>query len=93
MGREAIDEVGDSVRLMSARAQTLGQLREFLRRLFGKHLPRFGRLQTLRIEEAVAEQIAGGAVQQVIEREFVHLLDRIGPIGVDAKPVHVADDQ
>lgn len=70
----------------------MGKLGEFLCRLLGQHLARLGRLQPFRIEEAIAQEIARGSIQQVIECEFVDLLHRVGPIGVDAEPVHVADD-
>ena len=90
---EPIDEVGNRMGFMAACAQPLGKLGEFLCRLFGQHLARLGWFQSFGIEEAIAQQVAGGTIEQIIQREFVDLLHRIGPVGVDAEPVHVADDQ
>ncbi|MBB3989585.1 hypothetical protein GGR19_000990 [Croceicoccus naphthovorans] len=71
----------------------MGKLGEFLCRLFGQHLARLCWLQPFRIEEAIAQEIAGGAIEQIIQREFVDLLHRVRPVGVDAEAVHVTDDQ
>ena len=78
---------------MATCTQPLSKLREFLCSLFGQHLARLGWLQSFGIEKATAQQVAGGAIQKVIQREFVDLLHRVRPVGVDAEPVHVADDQ
>lgn len=90
---EPVDEMRDRMGIVSTRPQALRQLREFFRRLFGQHLAGLGRLQPLGIEEAGAQHITGRTVEQVVQREFAHLLHRVGPVGVDAEPVHVADDQ
>ena len=39
------------------------------------------------------ELVPRGRVRQVLQREFVRLADAVGPVGADAEPRHVGDDQ
>ena len=91
----AVDEVRHLLRVVAALAQVLRQLDELLRHLLGQRLARLAGLELLDLGlgERLLEDLAPARVGQLRQRERVHLLDRVGPVGVQLDPLHVGDDQ
>ena len=73
--------------------QGLRDGREGLRRLLGERLPGLARSQPLGVRKRPLESIARRGVRQVVQAEFVGLADAVRPVGADAEPQHVGDDQ
>ena len=78
---------------MAALAQRLGKLREGHRRALGQRLPTLAGTQPLRVRHRPLEPVACRAVRKIIERELVRLANAVRPVGADAEPHHVRDDQ
>ena len=49
--------------------------------------------RSLGIGHRPLELVADGGVEEIVERELVGLADAVGPVGADAEPGHVGDDQ
>jgi hypothetical protein len=81
------------VGFVPALPQPLGQSGELARSLLGQLLPCPARLKGLGIGERLLQPLAKGAINQVLRGELVHLLHRVGEVGVDADAVHVGHDQ
>ena len=90
---QAVDEVGDGLGIMAAFAQALGEGDEAAGGLLGQRLAGLARPEAFGVGEGGGEQVAFGAVEQVVQREGGDLLDGVGPVGVDHDPVHVGGDQ
>ena len=90
---EPVDEMRDGLGIMAACAKPLRQAGELLRGFFRQRLAGFARLQPFRVTEHPFETLPLLRFMQIIEREFMNLLDRIGPVRMNAKPLHVANDQ
>ena len=90
---EPVDEVRDRVRVLTAFPQRLRDRRERPRRLLGERLPRLARPQPLGVRERPLELVAGRRVRQVVQAELVGPADAVRPVGADAEPLHVGDDQ
>ena len=90
---QPVDEPRHGVRVVAALAQPLGQVGERGRGLRGERLAGLLGPQPFRVAEGPLEQVEGGGVFQVVEREFVDLADAVGPVGVDAEAPHVGDDE
>ncbi|MYF29087.1 MAG: hypothetical protein F4029_05390 [Gammaproteobacteria bacterium] len=73
--------------------QRLREFRERGRRLRGQRLARHVGAQPLGVAHGPLELVARGGLRQVFERELVDPADGVGPVGVDAEPRHVGDDQ
>ena len=56
-------------------------------------LPRLAGPQPLRVRHCPLEPVAGRAVGEIVERELVRYAHAVGPVGADAEPRHVGDDQ
>ena len=90
---QLVDEMRDAVGFVAPFAQPLRQTREFGGGFLGQLLPGLFRLELFRIEEGLLEPVALRAVEQVVEREVVHFLHGVGPVGVDPDQAHVGRDQ
>ena len=90
---EPVDEMRHDPRVVAALSQSLGKRGEGRCGLLGERLPRFAGPQALRVRERPLQLVARGRVRQVVQPELVHPADAVGPVGVDAKPQHVRDDQ
>ena len=90
---QPVDEVGDRVRVVAALLQGERQLGEGRRGALGQRLPAFPGPQPLRVRHRPFEQVAFRGVRQIVQCELVRPADAVGPIGADAEPRHVRDDQ
>ena len=88
---QAVDEVGDGLRRVAALAQAQregGELRRRPRRSARRgSCCGFSRSGSVK---AALEEVALRAVEEVVEREGVGLLDGVGEVGADDDAVHVA---
>ena len=83
----------DRRRVVSALPQRVRDRREGLRRLLSERLAGLTRPQPLGVRERPLEQIARRRVGEVVQAEFVSPADAVRPVGADAEPHHVRDDQ
>ena len=83
----------DRLRVVAALAQRLRDRREGCRHALGERLPRLARPQPLRVRERPLERFACRGIGQVVQAELVGLADAVRPVGADAEPQHVGDDQ
>jgi hypothetical protein len=90
---EAVDEMRNGFRVVPAFPESLREGGEAARRLLGQPLARLARAQPFGVEEGRGEEIACRAVCQVLDVEGMHLLDGVGPVGVDPEPRHVRHGQ
>ena len=90
---QPVDEMGHRAPVMAPLAQPVGEVGEGRGRLFGQHLPRLGGLEPVGVGERSLENVPRRRVFQIVKREFVDLLDGVGPVGVDPEAVHVRDYQ
>ena len=90
---DAVEEMRDLVRRVALHPQPFGDGGEVLGDVLGDLLAGLLRLQPLGMAEDVAQQLARAGVRDVVEREVVLLLNRVGPVGVDAEALGVGDDQ
>ncbi|MCE2739583.1 MAG: hypothetical protein LW703_14765 [Rhodobacter sp.] len=81
------------LRVVSPLAQPLRYGNEFIRRFLRQHRPRLLRTQRIGVHKAVAQQIAGMRVIQVVQPDGVNFLDCVRPVGADKDTVHVRHDQ
>ena len=73
--------------------QGLGQVCESRCGLLGKGLSGNARTQTLGIRHCPLELLPNLGAGQVLQLELVGFADTVGPVGADAEPNHVRDDQ
>ena len=59
----------------------------------GECLPGLPRTQALGIRERPLEFVADRGIGEVVDGELVGFADAVGPVGADAEPPHVGDDQ
>nr|WP_240790283.1 hypothetical protein [Rhodobacter sp. SY28-1] len=85
--------MGDGLRIMAAGAQPLGDLGKAIGSFLGQDLAGLLGLEAFGVDEAGLEKVALGPVKQVFQGDLVHLLDGVGPVGVDADAVHVGHNQ
>ena len=71
----------------------MGQVGKGSRGTLGELLAGLAGPQPLGVRERPLELVTGRRVHQVVDRELVSLADAVGPVGADAKPRHVGDDQ
>ena len=90
---QPVDEMRHQMRRMAAIAQPLRQRGELAGGFLGQGLPGFRRLEDVGIGEGGAQFLALASVDQVFKVEIMHLLHRVGPVGVDADAVHVGHDE
>ena len=90
---QTVDEMRHRLGLVAARPQALGEGREGRRRALRHRLARLARAKTLRVRHRPFELVAGGGVDEIVERELVRHAHAVGPVGADAEPRHVRDDQ
>ena len=90
---EPVDEVRDRLRIVAALPQRLRDHGEGRRRALGKRLPGFVRPKLIGIRERPLEHVARRRVGEVVQAEFIGLADTVRPVGADAEPHHVRDDQ
>jgi len=90
---QAVDEVRHRLRLVAALAQRLCQHRERRRRALGQRLPALARPEPLRVGHRPLELVAGGGVGEIVQPELVGQAYGVRPIGADAEPRHVRDDE
>ena len=90
---QAVDEVRDRLRRVAALAQRLRKPRERRRRALGQRLPALARPEPLGVGHRPFELVSGGGVGEIVEPELVGQADGVGPVGADAEPRHVRDDQ
>ena len=79
--------------VVAAGAQALGEVGEPRGGLGGQGVARLRRAEAVGLGEGGAEQVAPGAVEQVVEGEGVGLLHRVGEVGVDHDAVDVTGDE
>ena len=80
-------------RRVTAPPQRLRQSRKRRRSPLGQSLPALARTQTLRVRHRPCELVAARRVRQVLQRKLVRLAHAVGPVGAEAEPRHVGDDQ
>ena len=90
---ETVDEVRHRLRVVAALPQRLRQLREGRRRPFGEPLPALAGPEPLRVRHRPLELVSIGRVRELVEPELVRQADAVGPVGADAEPRHVRDDE
>ena len=90
---QTVDEVRYRLRIVTPIPQALCKLRKGCRRPLRHRLPRLARTQPLRIRHRPFEPIAHRAVGEIVKRELVGHAHAVGPVGADAEPRHVRDDQ
>ena len=90
---EPVDEVRDHGRIVATRPQRLGDGREGRRRPLGKGAPGLARPQPLGIRKGPLQPVTDRAVGEVVEVEFIGSTDAVRPVGADAEPPQVGDDQ
>ena len=78
---------------VSACAKPLRETGELLGGFFREHLAGLAGLQPLRITEDPFEALPLIRLVQIIKRKLVSVLDRVGPVRMNTKPVHVANDE
>ena len=82
---EAVDEMGDLLRVVAAAPQGLRQRGESGGGALGQGLAALARTQPLRIGHGPLELVAYGGVGQIFKCELVPYADAVGPVGVDAE--------
>ena len=90
---DAVEEVRDLLRRVALHAQPLGDGGEVLGDILGDLLAGLLRLQALGMPEDVAQKLARAGMRQVFDRKLVPLLNRVGPVGIDAETLGVGDDE
>ena len=90
---EAVDEMGDLLRVVAAGPQGLRQRGEGGSGALGQGLAALTGTQPLRIRHGPLEFVTHGGVGQIFKRELVNDADAVGPVGVNAEARHVGDDQ
>ena len=90
---EPVDEVRDHGRIVTTRPQRLGDGREGRRRPLGEGAPGLARPQPLGIRKGPLQSVTDRAVGEVVEVEFIGSTDAVRPVGADAEPPQVGDDQ
>ena len=79
--------------IVAALAQGLRQRSEGRGGALGESLTGLPRAQALGVGERPLELVAHGGIGEIVDVEIVDLADAVGPVGADAKPTHVGDDQ
>ena len=90
---QTVDELRHRLRIVAPVPQTLREFRERRRRTLRHRLPRLARSQPLRVRHRPLELVAGHAVGEIVECELVRHAHAVRPVGADAEPRHVRDDQ
>ena len=90
---EAVDEMGDILRVVAARPQCLRQRRKGGGSALGEGLTTLARAQPLWVGHGPLEFVAHGGVGQIIQCELVNHADTVRPVGVNAEARHVGDYQ
>ena len=90
---EAVDEMGDLLRVVAAGPQGLRQRGEGGSGALGQGLAALTGTQPFRIRHGPLEFVTHGCVGQIFKRELVNDADAVGPVGVNAEARHVGDDQ
>ena len=90
---DAVEEMRDLLRRVARHAQPLGDGGEILGGVLGDLLAGLGGLQPLGMAEDVVQQARASRCARGLRAKVVLLLNRVGPVGVDAKPLGVGDDQ
>ena len=81
------------LRRMAALSQRLRQRREGRRCALGECLPALAGAQTLGIGHGPLQLVPRRCVRQILQCELVRRAHAVGPVGADAEPRHVGDDQ
>ena len=90
---QAVDEVGDRLRVMPSVSQRLSDRGERRRHALGERLAGLPWPQTLRVGERPLQPVAGRRIGQVIELELVRPADTVRPVGADpCSPPRGSDD-
>ena len=90
---QPVDEVRDPLRVVAALSQCLGHRRQGSGGALRERLPGLARPQPLGVGERALEPIARRRVGEVVKAELIGLADAVRPVGADAEPQHVGDDQ
>ena len=90
---QAVDEMGDLLRVVAAGPQGLREGGEGGGGALGQGLAALARTQPLQVGHGPLEFVAHGGVGQIFKCELVPYADAVGPVGVDAETRHVGDDQ
>ena len=81
------------LRVVAAPPQGVRQCGEGGRRPLGERLPGFSRPQPFGVGHRPFELVTDRGIREIVQREFGGGADAVGPVGVDAEPRHVRDDQ
>ena len=90
---EPVDEVRHRLGAVAAFAQRPGEPGEGRRRALGQRLPALARAQPLGVRHRPLELVPPRRVGEVVERELVGLAHAVRPVGADAEPHQVRDDE
>ncbi len=90
---EPVNEVCDHGRIVATRPQRLCDRRERRRRPLGEGAPGLAGPQPLGIRKSPLQPVTDRAVGEVVEVEFIGSTDAVRPVGADAEPPQVGDDQ
>ena len=90
---QAVDEVRDRLRIVTALSQRLGDGRERRRHALGERLPGLSWPQTFGVGERPLQPVPRRRIGQIVELELVRPADAVRPVGADPEPHHVGHDQ
>ncbi len=90
---QPVDEMRHRLRVVSTFPQRLRQRCESFRRTLGQRLSALARTQTVGIGHRPLELVSNGRVGEIVQRELVLFAHAVGPIGADAEPRHIRNDQ
>ena len=90
---QPVDEVSRRLGIVALGTQHLRQPGKLFSGFLGQGLAGLARLQTFRVGERPLEPLAFGRIVQIIQRQLVNLLDGVGPVGMDTKPLQIAHHQ
>ena len=86
---QAVDEVGDRLRVVPPFSQRLGDGGERRRHALGERLPGLSWRQTVGVGERPFQPVAGRRIGQIVELELVRPADAVRPVGADPEPHRV----
>ena len=83
----------DHLRVVAALPQSVCKRGEGRRGALGERLPGFAGPQALGVRERPFQLVTRSRAGEIVQPELVDPADAVGPVGVDAEPQHVGDDQ